>query len=471
MFRFVAPLVGVVMLLCAGRVLSQPPIEPKDGKITVKLTLHPTAVQRPLSRNYLLPEYKDSIPGNRVQMFLRLFMEQDNFFGREESAKREAWEQMPLANLPTNDELKDYGGKLLGRDAVDAARMLNADWQLWPFLRRDGFGTLLPDIQKFRQLASTLQTRARGQIRNGDHAGAIVTLRTLFALARTCEANPTLIGQLVGFAIANVGCDAAEELLQLPGCPNLFWSFTDLPSPFLDTATGAQGERLTFESQFASVLQGPVTEAELARTIKTINDVIGWRTADPMKNEPPSPSAKDRYSAWSKDPKRVEASRARLVESGVKPEAVKGMSALQVVVADDLQQSMVEQDEQLKWLRVPFWMRPQKEADDARLKDKTNHVLVFMNSPFILKVKQAQGRVDQRLAALRLIEAVRLHAHENGGKVPVSLDEIKLPLPLDPVTGKPFSYAVKDGIATISGGNASPDNEQTNRVYEVRIEK
>ncbi len=469
MRRYVVPLVGVVVLLCADRLAAQPPLEPKDGKVTVVLTVHPTAVQKPLSRNYLLPEYKDSIPGNRVQMFLRCFMEQDHFFGREESAKRDKWNQMPLAELPA-EEVKDYGGRLLGRDAVDAARMLNVDWQLWSFLRRDGFYTLLPDVQKTRALASALKVRMRGQIRNGDHAGAIITLRTLFALARTLEAHPTLIGQLVGFAIATVGCDAAEELVQMPGCPNLFWSFTDLPTPFLDLRAGVQGERVMIETQFASVLQGPVSEGELARTIKVIDELVQMLTE--LKKEPKMPSAQERYTAWATDAKRVEASRAHLVETGITAEAVKGMTPLQVVVAADLQQVAVQRDEQLKWLHLPLWeMGPLKEAEAAMRKDKTNQELAFAFFPMLLKVKIGQGRVDQRFAALRLIEAIRLHAHQNEGKAPASLDEIKLPLPLDPVTGKPFHYAVKDGVITFSGGNPSPGEDRMNRVYEVRIQK
>src|SRR5207302_1936482 len=105
--------------------------------------------------------------------------------------------------------------------------------QVGTFLRRDGIGTLLPDVQKMRSVAAALKTRVRGQVKAGDHLGAIETLRTMFALARTMEAHPTLIGTLVGLAIASIACDAAEELVQQPGCPNLFWSFTDLPAPFL----------------------------------------------------------------------------------------------------------------------------------------------------------------------------------------------------------------------------------------------
>jgi len=74
-----------VILVVSGQLLAQPEIEPKDGRVTYVVTLTPNDAPKPVSRCYLLPEYAESITGNRVQMFLRCFMEQDNFFGRYES--------------------------------------------------------------------------------------------------------------------------------------------------------------------------------------------------------------------------------------------------------------------------------------------------------------------------------------------------------------------------------------------------
>jgi hypothetical protein len=54
--------------------------------------------------------------------------------------------------------------------------------------------------------------------------------------------------------------------------------------------------------------------------------------------------------------------------------------------------------------------------------------------------------LDRRIAALRTIEAVRLHLTEKG-KLPEKLDDITVvPVPTDPLTGKPFEYR-RDGAA------------------------
>src|SRR5439155_3639061 len=161
-----------VILVVSGQLLAQPEIEPKDGRVTYVVTLTPNDAPKPVSRCYLLPEYAESITGNRVQMLLRCFMEQDNFFGRYESEKRDTWNQLALQDLPRN-EVKNYGGRLVERDMYDAARMTSVDWHLWHAVRRDGFNTLLPDVQKMRAIASVLKTRVRGEIAAGNLDGAL----------------------------------------------------------------------------------------------------------------------------------------------------------------------------------------------------------------------------------------------------------------------------------------------------------
>jgi hypothetical protein len=48
-----------------------------------------------------------------------------------------------------------------------------------------------------------------------------------------------------------------------------------------------------------------------------------------------------------------------------------------------------------------------------------------------------------------------MHLAAHDGKLPHSLDEVKIvPLPIDPMTGKPFEYLLKDGVATLSSPKA-----------------
>ncbi len=82
-------------------------------------------------------------------------------------------------------------------------------------------------------------------------------------------------------------------------------------------------------------------------------------------------------------------------------------------------------------------------------------------------------RARQRVAYLRTLEAIRLYAHEHDGKLPEQLSDITVPLPNDPVTGKPFAYSLKDGVAHLQS-DVSPDlkiEPRMNRDYEIRVKK
>ncbi len=455
-----------IIAIMAATATAQPIVEPKDGKVTYTMTISPTAAPKPASKYYLLPEYRDSIEGNRVQMFLRCFMEQDKFFGREQSERREKLNLLPLSELPkgTNEE----GGNLVSRDMYDAARMTRTDWQLGYFMRRDGIKTLLPDAQKFRSLAHVLKTRVRGEIAIKDFPSALRSLQTLFSLAQTMDAHPTFVGTLVGFAIEATAIDAIQEMIAQPGCPNLYWSLSDLPSPLLDFRQARQGERLLVSEQFKSVMNATeiLTDKEMYKVIDDIGDLA--RYAGGVLGKPSV-----RYAFWSVDTKRLEVARERLIQYGIKPTLVKQMSGLQVAVTDDLYRSDEYRDEFLKWVNLP----PHQAlvglvAENAELqKHKEDLVLAPIFIPAMVIVLQSRTRIQQRVEYLRVIEAVRLYAFENGGKLPATLDSIKLPIPLDPVTGKPFSYTVKADTATLTGGNPSPGTPSTNRSYEIRIRK
>ena len=87
--------------------------------------------------------------------------------------------------------------------------------------------------------------------------------------------------------------------------------------------------------------------------------------------------------------------------------------------------------------------------------------------PTVEKVFLARLRVDRQIAALRTVEAIRLYAAANDGKLPASLDAIAaVPIPLDPTTGQAFQYALSGDKATLIG--AVPPGEQP--TYAIRYE-
>ncbi|CAN5213479.1 hypothetical protein BH10PLA2_BH10PLA2_33990 [soil metagenome] len=452
-----------------SHVLAQPELVVKDGKVTIPMILKPADYARPLSRTLLLPDYSESIPGNRVQMFLRCFMEQTAFFGQEESDKRDAWNKLPLREVPAS--LQNYGGNLITRAMYDAARMLHVDWQLWYFVRRDQFGTLLPDVQKMRSLIVPMKTRLRGQLSSQDYPGSIHTLKTMFGLCRTLENHPTLIGYLVGLAIGVYGADGVEEFIQQPGAPNLFWSLTSLPNPLISLRSGAEGERVMFDQDLEKLKSSENlnSDAEIQRIVQRVERILseGLDPGNQVEAGLLSRLIQDRV----KNSEDVQKARKNLSEMGITADKLEDWTPLRIVVLNEYMQYEKLRDEQLKWINLPYYSaKAGLDSVAHQIKAETAQTPMLKMLPAVEKVKRAQARLDQRIAYLQILEAIRLHAFSNGGKLPNSLDQIKLPLSADPVSGKPFEYSVTKNVAILHGMNPG-EGPETNRYYLIMLAK
>jgi hypothetical protein len=61
--------------------------------------------------------------------------------------------------------------------------------------------------------------------------------------------------------------------------------------------------------------------------------------------------------------------------------------------------------------------------------------------PVIEVSRSAPARVDRSIAVLRVLEALRIYAAGHADKLPDALANVTdVPIPKDPVTGKPFEY-------------------------------
>ncbi len=84
--------------------------------------------------------------------------------------------------------------------------------------------------------------------------------------------------------------------------------------------------------------------------------------------------------------------------------------------------------------------------------EETSHPLSLLSglAPAVAQFHEQDAELDRRVAVMRAVEAVRLCAAANDGRMPPSLDAVKMvPIPPDPVTGMPFEYARDGEIATI----------------------
>jgi hypothetical protein len=412
-----------------------------SSEMVIRLTVRPMAAPKPALRYLLLPELKEMNPGNPIPNYLRCLVDRGPS-GRPETIGRAAL-----------------------RQADWAARLDKPDWQLLPKLKTEGIGLLIPDVQQLRELAAGLQERFRDEVAKGRFDDALRTAKTMFALGRHLGEHPTLIGGLVGMAIVFIAIEPLEEMLEQPGCPNLYWALTDLPSPLISLDKGMQGERVLILAEFRDLNdRAPMSAVQLRKVIAHIELLRPLATGKPKK------SLRPWLDARGKDNKLLRAARRRLAESGLSEELLARFPAEQVLLLDEKREFEVRRDEVMKLMKLPPW---QADALASRKAPAREPALLDFLLPALLKVRLAQGRLEQRIALLRHVEALRLYAAAHGSRLPVQLADCPVPLPDDPFTGKPFRYRREGATAHLYGSppRALKNSPFFNLHYEVTIRK
>ncbi|MGL4554832.1 MAG: hypothetical protein ACRC33_27005 [Gemmataceae bacterium] len=438
---------------------------PEPPELVVRFDVKATPAPRPALRYQLLPTIDEIETGTAMQMYLKCFMEQTHFYGDKETLmERERLQQIPLKELPL-EKVRGYGGRSL-RYADQAARLSHIDFQILSDFRREGAYTLLPEIQKLRAVAAALKVRLRGEIAERRFDDAVGTIKTLFKLGHQLGDHPTLIGNLVGLAIVALTYSCVEEMIQQPGCPNLYWALAALPSPMVSLRHGMQGERMEMLGEAGRLARDGAASAErIEAVIAGYEKLIDAQTLGGKTDSTIRAALNGRASR----PDDVKAARAALEEYGLKADAVKAMPALQVILLDEQRRYEEQRDDVVKWMTQPYWRAEARMLAAHKLRGGALSWLV----PTAQQVCRAQARIEQRLKMLQVLEALRLHAAANGGAVPKSLDEVDAVLPVDPYTGKPFRYAVGGGKAVLRG--TPPAGQEKvgvyNVVYELRIVK
>ncbi len=344
-------------------------------------------------------------------------------------------------------------------------------------LRKYGLGFPLPELQPMRTAAHLLALRARLEVAEGRFDDAVRTIRSGLGLAKHVGESPTLIMGLTGNSLAMTMADEINWFVRQPKAPNLYWPLADLPRPLLDLRKSLQSERIAVAGMLPEVAAaardpnaGPVSE-EQARKFHQL--FLGLQQRG-------TPGGQARLALRLQ--KEYEADKEVLIAQGRPRELVEKMPHAQVAALRAFVEYERLTDEMLKWQTFPYaealpHLRQSRARITAGLKKSDIPLgtqLAGLLSPNYQNVFAAQAVGERRFAALRCVEAVRLHAAAHGGKPPATLAEVKeAPVPDDPLTGKPFPYRVNGDGATLHA--PPPDGEKPNRsntfTYELTLKR
>jgi hypothetical protein len=421
------------------------------------MTISPQAEPRPALKYHFMPSTWGRKPGNAVPIYLRLVHEQ-----RDETRRRwvevpTKWNKLPLDQLPLDEARKFLQGhSYMLRQLELGARRQKAEWE-YTFDAGDPIGLLLPDMQNMRNYVPLLVLQARVALAEKNYPAAVRALETGFAFSQHISEAPFLISSLVSIAQASIFSDTVLEFIEQPDAPNLYWALTTLPRPMVRLRKGYEFEREVIQLQFPDL-----ADLDRARTAEQWDEVLKRVRKEfrrLLRYDPPAKTLSAETAPdvpASKSPDLATARKYLIEQRKMAADRVKAMPPSQVLV---LWMAYTYEDragDHFKAIYLPnLQARVVFDAARKRLLAAPYNEGISLARwllPALEKVLHAQNRLDRRIAALRVIEALRLHAAANGGKLPNKLNEVTVvPVPNDPGTGKPFEYS-RDakGTATLT---------------------
>ncbi len=454
-----------------------------DDLEVIQLTVTPAGPPKPLLRYRFAPAARQLSEGNAAAMYGRaiIILQQDD----RDSKKRQNiydWLELPAAELPLAEARQTLGRfRSVLEEARLAARRKRVEWDL-P-LAEQGVATLLPEIQEMRELARLMTVEARLAILEGDYAKASLVLENMYTMGEHLGEAGTLVSMLVGLAVQGVANEEVVTWIAKSGSPNAYWALTSIPTSTDRLAASIESEDMWIRGSlpYADLLDKAIlTPQQLEHVAHEIGSLMDtkWNNLG-FRVEFNSGETRDvrmpaRVALLPAMLRAYPACKRQLLESDVDRHLIEAMDPMQVVLLRWVQVYRELLDEMVIWARHrPVETREAFKQVDDRLRSLRNRpeaVLVNLMLPAVSSSNRAVLRIEQRIAMLRVVEALRLYAAIHDGQLPATLGEIKeVPVPLDPATGGPFAYRIEGETAVLSSTEKKiiiPDVQ-----YEITIAK
>lgn len=455
---------------------------------TMEMTLHPKPEPRPALKYHLIPDQFDMLDGNAAIFYLMAmgYLEQDPAHKRlfeiyDQAGDRSRQEGKDIHQVPPMSWLTMTPGELPLEEVKKFLKLTSFQRSFLAEARRrerfdmernvrtvdDPIAFLLPEMQLMRELARTQNLRCKVAIAEGRIDDAIAILGQMYTQARHLGQDDFLVSSLVGVACSGIAWDDALYLLQHEDTPNLYWAFASIPRPAIDLS-----HCLAFERQFMYLQLKTMQEVD-----ETPRPVGYWQGfMDRLAPEIGGLSREFGLLNLGNDPADVRAAltafiavaypsakRYLLEECGLSREQIEAYPTAQVVFLAIVRYHEESRDSIFKWSRLPYWQAVATSRnlgyDDSFSVSKERAGWIAAPATILLSplagAHAAVARLDQQLALLQTVEAIRMYGAASGGKLPPSLDDLPLPSPVDPFTGKPLDYR-NEGTHAILSGHETP---------------
>ncbi len=371
-----------------------------------------------------------------------------------------SWLETPPSELPIQEVKKYLSYSDFQRDLLHhAARCRNFDLDRNIRAIENVMWFLIPEIQAMRQLGRDQSLRCRLAIAEGDFKTARSVIGENFQLARHLSEEPFLVSTLVGNANAQSALDDALYLVVEPSSPNLYWAIAEVPNPLVDPSTAVELELdwlfqqvpplrkidvvpltdMDWSGFLNEVLPKMVDECELAKRFQSAG-ILGATLYIASAGAEVDSYLVNECGLTTEQLNALPETQAFFLAVRRMYEAASQEAAQLYYAPESAKESMISKDRE-------------RQDQIARQYPVLSDTIEWVSPRFVRPVVQARWRLQQRLALLQTIEALRDHLATHDSHWPTHLSELALPAPHDPVTGEPFAWSVEDETATITAAH------------------
>ena len=419
----------------------------------------------PIFKHRLTSMPNETIAGNAATAYMHLFasgfLDRCVRFEKQYDDELQAWsqcdtprDQIPLQKLREASALFDVDFK----HYIDrASRSRHCDWgyQIEDLTGPMAIGVTLDTLQDTRAISRIIALQTKLAILDSRFEDATNLMRMNYRLAENVGEVKLVVGSLIALTVTGISNDSMLALIAAPDAPNMYWALTELPCSIANVRAALRmevGIGLRIFPEIANAESTIHTREEWSRIVRGMP-----RTAMEISYAQPPAKRQVDFMALGAGLLSYAPAKRRLIDSGMDANQVEQMAVGQVLLIDANREyrRLANRFETAIYFPLEGAIDRARTVEDQLFRaqeeerDSVGTILASMLLPALQHVRYAELRVQRDIDALRVIEALRMHAAKEG-KFPGSLDEVKVvPVPNNPTTGKPFEYRLEGEVATI----------------------
>jgi hypothetical protein len=428
----------------------------QDSQVDFSIRPQPTPQLKTTYR--LLPDDSEVVEGNAVVVLLRLPYDENPYVDKI----RKDLKQLLEMDIDDPELKKLFSRYPFERGIKRAAKMRQATWE-YDTTNKPIHNVFLPDVNNLRLwLGHVYSLRIGQQINRGDFDGALENLQAQFACSRHIARTPFLVSQSIANANYKMALINLEFWSKQTNAPNLYWALEMLPDDLLDLRESWDWQSAMLYSAMPSLEVKDMPEVGSPVWDK-IFDEFSQYMADLMQE----PLGENQAKALHK--KMFEQSKIELTSKyGYNSDEIGKMLPQEMIMRWILKEVGQVDSDIVAYVSTNPQRAMPKLVEIAQKIDQRKQEFGVSTTPFIelaVNFYLMPYHFNRWVKQLQAVESIRDYLAKHDNQLPSSLEQLDLPVSIDPLTGLPFEYVLEGEKAILRTPIMNGFEEQTKALY------